>query len=85
MVKNLPANAGDMGLIPGLGIFHMPGSTTETACPRGHRPQLESNLHSLQLEKACVQQQKPSIAYIYICICIYVCVYIYMCIYVYII
>ena len=47
MVKNLPANAGDMGLIPGLGIFHMPGSTTETACPRGHRPQLERNLHSL--------------------------------------
>ena len=22
--KNLPANAGDMGLIPGLGRFHMP-------------------------------------------------------------
>ena len=24
MVKNPPANAGDMGLIPGPGIFHMP-------------------------------------------------------------
>ena len=24
VVKNLPANAGDMGLIPGLGRFHMP-------------------------------------------------------------
>ena len=24
VVKNLPANAGDMGLIPGLEIFHMP-------------------------------------------------------------
>ena len=24
MVKNLPTNVGDMGLIPGLGRFHMP-------------------------------------------------------------
>ena len=24
VVKNPPANAGHMGLIPGLGIFHMP-------------------------------------------------------------
>ena len=24
--KNLPASAGDMGLIPGPGIFHMPRS-----------------------------------------------------------
>ena len=24
--KNPPANAGDTGLIPGLGIFHMPRS-----------------------------------------------------------
>ena len=24
MVKNLPANAGDMGLIPGAGRFHRP-------------------------------------------------------------
>ena len=24
LVKNLPANAGDMGLIPGPGRFHMP-------------------------------------------------------------
>ena len=24
VVKNLPANAGDMGSIPGLGRFHMP-------------------------------------------------------------
>ena len=26
VVKNLPANAGDMGLIPGLGRSHMPHS-----------------------------------------------------------
>ena len=26
MDRNLPANAGDMGLIPGLGRFHMPRS-----------------------------------------------------------
>ena len=26
MVKNLPANAGDTGSIPGLGKFHMPRS-----------------------------------------------------------
>ena len=26
VVKNPPANAGDMGLIPGLGRFHMPQS-----------------------------------------------------------
>ena len=26
VVKNLPANAGDMGLIPGLGRSHMPRS-----------------------------------------------------------
>ena len=26
VVKNLPANAGDMGSIPGLGRFHMPRS-----------------------------------------------------------
>ena len=26
-VVNLPANAGDMGSIPALGRFHMPGAT----------------------------------------------------------
>ena len=31
VVKNLPANAGDMGLIPGLGRFHMP-RTTKPEC-----------------------------------------------------
>ena len=40
VVKNPPANAGDMGLIPGLGKFHMPveqlispcATTTENEC-----------------------------------------------------
>ena len=27
VVKNPPANAGDTGLIPGLGRSHMPGAT----------------------------------------------------------
>ena len=27
VVKNLPVNEGDMGLIPGPGRFHMPGAT----------------------------------------------------------
>ena len=27
VVNNLPANAGDTGLIPGLGKYHMPQST----------------------------------------------------------
>jgi len=27
VVKNLPANAGDMGSVPALGRFHMPGAT----------------------------------------------------------
>ena len=36
MVENLPANAGDMGSIPGLGRSHMPWSN------RAHEPQLLS-------------------------------------------
>ena len=41
MVKNLPANAGDMGSIPGPGRSHMPQSNEarvpqllKPACPR---------------------------------------------------
>ena len=34
VVKNLPANAGDMGLIPDPGRFHMPWSN------RAHAPHL---------------------------------------------
>ena len=29
MVKNLPANAGDMGSVPDLGRFHMPHSNKD--------------------------------------------------------
>lgn len=30
VVKNLPANSGDMGLLPGPEGFHVPGSTQPT-------------------------------------------------------
>ena len=33
VVRSLPANAGDMGLIPGLGRFHMP-QNSETRAPQ---------------------------------------------------
>ena len=44
--RDLPANAGDMGLIPGLGRFQMPQSNKATApqllslCSRAQEPQL---------------------------------------------
>ena len=41
VVKNLPANAGDMGSIPALGRFHMPPGQLV------HTPQLLS-LHTLE-------------------------------------
>ena len=49
VVKNLPSNAGDIGLIPGWGtnIPHAMGqlspcaATTEPMCPRAHMPQLK--------------------------------------------
>ena len=88
MVKNLPANAGDTGLIPGLGRSHMPQSnlahepqllslratTTEACVPRARalqreatamrspRTAMKSSPHSLQLEKARAQQQRPNVA-----------------------
>ena len=45
VVKNLPANAGDMGSTPGLGRPHMLQSnlsTTEAQTPSAHEPQLLS-------------------------------------------
>ena len=48
MVKNLSVNAGDTGLIPGLGRFHMLRSncahsaTTSELCSRAWEPQLLS-------------------------------------------
>ena len=47
MVKNLPANAGDMGSIPGLGRFHVSRgnqahmSPLLSPCPRTCAPQQE--------------------------------------------
>jgi len=32
VVKNLPANAGDVGLIPNLGRFHMPQAIEPVPC-----------------------------------------------------
>ena len=47
VVKHVPANAGDTGLIPGLGRSHARGQlspcavTTEAACPRASALQQE--------------------------------------------
>ena len=53
MDKNLPASAGDVGLIPGPGRFHMPRSLCSWAheLQQERPPQLEPC--ALQLEKAC--------------------------------
>ena len=74
VVKNLPAGTGDKGSIPGLGkIPHVTGqlslcaTTTEPVLrnKRSHHkekpaPRLKSSSRSPQLEKAHVQQQRPS-------------------------
>ena len=50
VVKSLPSNAGEMGFIPGPGIFHMLWSN------KAHAPQLLS----LLLPGVCaLQQEKP--------------------------
>ena len=70
-VENLPTNARDMDLIPGLGRFHMcwgqlspQMATTEPTHACAHAPQQEKSLqpeaHPPQLEKAHAQQQRPS-------------------------
>ena len=49
VAENLPANAGNRGLIPGLGGFHMPWGNW------AHVPQplnLGSRVHALQQEKS---------------------------------
>ena len=46
-VKNPPANAGDMGSVPGPGRFHVPWSNEE---------------QPLQREKVCKLQPRPSAA-----------------------
>ena len=57
MVKNLPANAGDMGLIPGWS-WNVPCATEQLA----HAPQLPglcSRAHELQLLKATALEAVP--------------------------
>ena len=87
VVKNLPSNAGDVGLIPGQGtkIPHAVGQLnllTATREPSGFRA------HALQLEKPLMLQQrdyepqrrcsaikKEKKMCIYMCVCVCVCVY----------
>ena len=67
VVKNLPANAGDMSLIPGLGRSHRVRSNKAhvpqllSQCPRAEEPQLLSP-HATAIEyrvpRARAQQQK---------------------------
>ena len=65
VIKNLPYNARDTGSIPGR--LHMqlspPATMTVALLPRAYTPQHESSPCSSKLEKACVQQQRPTIAY----------------------
>ena len=56
VVRNLPASAGDMALIPGLGRSHM--LQGNKACA----PQLENSPRSWQPKKASAQQQRPNTA-----------------------
>ena len=68
VVKNTPANAGDMGLIPGLGRSHMPQSNQAhvpllSLRSRAREPQLLSpraTTTEAQEPRACApQQEKP--------------------------
>ena len=74
MVKNPPANAGDSGLILGLGRFHLPRGNQACAQllkqvslePRLHKRSpctaVKSSPRLPQLEKACLQHRIPSAA-----------------------
>ena len=55
-MDNPPANAGDMGLIPDPGRFHM------LRRKQARAPQLESSLHPPELGKAGVQLWRVSAA-----------------------
>ena len=63
--KNLPANAGDMGLIPGPGGFHMPWNTPQplSLCSRTRELQLQSPCAAATEARAprthAPQQKKP--------------------------
>ena len=72
MVENLPANAGDMGSIPGLGRSHMPRSNWArepqllslrvwslcAAIVRGPRTAMKSGPHLPQLERKPSQRNE---------------------------
>ena len=65
--RNLSANAGYTGSIPGLGRFHIPQSpqilcSSTREATRSPDTTTKSSLHSPQLEKALEQQQGPSTA-----------------------
>ena len=72
MVKNPPANPGDMGMIPALMILHAAGqlspwaTATEPECSTARVPQQEKPLkrevQAPQLEEGYSQQQRPSAA-----------------------
>ena len=74
MVKNPPASAGDMGSIPvgedptccgatkPMCHNYSRSATREATAMRSLCPTTKSSLHSWQLEEACMQQQRPSIA-----------------------
>jgi len=62
VVKNPPANSGNTSSIPGLRRSHMLRSNYWSPCALEPMLRNESSPHSLQLEKACVQQQRPSTA-----------------------
>ena len=65
-IKNLPANAGDTGLIPASEQLSLWAVTAEAHAPRASAlqkekgSQLESSPHSLQIEKARVSNEDPA-------------------------
>ena len=61
MDKNLPANAGDMGSIPGLGRFHMPrGNKAHALEPMSCTYWAQVKPTEAQPPRACaLQQEKP--------------------------
>ena len=67
VVKNPPANAGDMNSIPGLGKSHMPQLLRHTCLEpvlhkRNHNEKSVYHDKEQQPEKARVQQRRPSVA-----------------------
>ena len=68
MVKNLPANAGDTGLIPGVGRSHMllgkkpVHHNHEARVPRARDPpQEKSGAHALQLQNSPLAAARESV------------------------